>query len=47
MGVVVISATAGSHGVMEAVFIPGYIQTYIQRFFLGLLTMSYFSWLCR
>lgn len=43
MSVVVISATAGSHGVMEAVFIPGYIQTYMQCFFLGLLALSYYS----
>ena len=40
MSVVVILATAGPHRVMEAVFIPGYIQTYIQCFFLGLLHFS-------
>ncbi|KAI8716964.1 hypothetical protein NCS52_00991200 [Fusarium sp. LHS14.1] len=43
MSVVVISATAGSHGVMEAVFIPGYIQTYIQCFFLGVLALGFFN----
>ncbi|KAM6530406.1 hypothetical protein FALCPG4_008533 [Fusarium falciforme] len=43
MSVVVISATAGTHGVMEAVFIPGYIQTYIQCFFLGVLGLGFFN----
>ncbi|RSL49591.1 hypothetical protein CEP54_012362 [Fusarium duplospermum] len=43
MSVIVISATAGSHGVMEAVFIPGYIQTYIQCFFLGVLALGFFN----
>ncbi|RSL66868.1 hypothetical protein CEP53_003196 [Fusarium sp. AF-6] len=43
MSVVVISATAGSHGVMEAVFIPGYIQTYMQCFFLGILALGFFN----
>ncbi|RSM09304.1 hypothetical protein CEP52_004155 [Fusarium oligoseptatum] len=43
ISVAVISATAGSHSVMEAVFIPGYIQTYIQCFFLGVLGLAFFN----
>ncbi|RSL95486.1 hypothetical protein CDV31_013883 [Fusarium ambrosium] len=43
ISVVLISATANSHSVMEAVFIPGYIQTYIQCFFLGVLSLGFFS----
>lgn len=39
MTVVVISATAGSHGTMEAASIPGYIQTYMQCFFLGIFSL--------